>query len=309
VKASRSAAKFRRPRASPDLFTGQFLLHLEGEKNASPHTISTYRNALRNFQTFRPGLSWKAATVDDFRAFLFHLMKKDLARSSLRLTFSALRSFYNFLVIRNHLSINIIKLIDMPKLEKQLPKFLTVNQVNELVSAPGKSDKTKQAPDWQAGRDGAILELFYSTGMRRAELVALDVRDVDPISETVRVLGKGSKERICPVGGPALEAISHYRSQAKVHSGPLFINKSRRRISSRSIGTIVKKCLALAGLPADFTPHKLRHSFATHMLDNGADLRSVQELLGHASLSTTQIYTHVTADRLKRAYGAAHPRA
>ncbi len=294
---------------APDLFTRQFLLHLEAEKNSSPHTVTSYRSALGSFQTFRPGVTWKAASVDDFRAFLFHLMKKDTARSSIRLTFSALRSFYQYLVIRNHIITNIIKSIDMPKLEKQIPKFLTPNQVENLVKTPESHEKTQQAPEWQAARDGAILELFYSTGMRRAELVALDVRDLDPISETVRVMGKGSKERICPVGAPALESVSRYRQKAGVHAGPLFLNKSRQRISSRSVGLIVKKHLVAAGLPADFSPHKLRHSFATHMLDNGADLRSVQELLGHANLSTTQIYTHVTADRIKRAYGTAHPRA
>ena len=160
-----------------------------------------------------------------------------------------------------------------------------------------------------ASRDEAIFELFYSSGIRLAELVRLDVRDLDPISETVRVFGKGAKERICPVGLPALEAISRYRHKAGVHAGPLFINKSQRRLSARSVWLAMKKYLRESGLPADFSPHKLRHSFATHLLDNGADLRSVQSLLGHASLSTTQIYTHVTAERLKRAYSRAHPRA
>ncbi len=160
-----------------------------------------------------------------------------------------------------------------------------------------------------ASRDEAIFELFYSSGIRLAELVRLEVRDLDPISETVRVFGKGAKERICPVGSPALEAISRYRHKAGVHAGPLFINKSQRRLSARSVWLAMKKYLRESGLPADFSPHKLRHSFATHLLDNGADLRSVQSLLGHASLSTTQIYTHVTAERLKRAYSRAHPRA
>ena len=160
-----------------------------------------------------------------------------------------------------------------------------------------------------ASRDEAIFELFYSSGLRLAELVGLEVRDLDPISETVRILGKGAKERICPVGRPALEAISRYRHKAAVHAGPLFINKSHGRLSARSVWLAMKKYLRESGLPADLSPHKLRHSFATHLLDNGADLRSVQSLLGHASLSTTQIYTHVTAERLKRAYASAHPRA
>lgn len=236
-------------------------------------------------------------------------MKSGRARSSIRLTFSALRSFFQFLVIRNFIESNVIKQIDLPKTEKQIPKFLTTSQVGNFLEKPAQAEKQKQAPSWMAARDEAIFELFYSTGMRLSELVKLEVKDVDPISETARVLGKGSRERICPVGTPALEAISRYRQQAKVHSGPLFINKSRRRLSARSIWLAMKKYLRAAGLPDDLSPHKLRHSFATHMLDAGADLRSVQSLLGHASLSTTQIYTHVTAERLKRAYEGAHPRA
>ena len=160
-----------------------------------------------------------------------------------------------------------------------------------------------------AARDTAILELFYSSGLRLAELSALDVRDLDPIGETVRVMGKGSRERIVPVGSVALEALSQYRLRAGVNSGPLFINKSRKRLGHRSIWLMLKTYVREAGLPSTLSPHKLRHSFATHMLDNGADLRSVQSLLGHASLSTTQIYTHVTTERLKRAYDASHPRA
>lgn len=236
-------------------------------------------------------------------------MKAGRSRRSIRLAFSALRGFFDFLVLRQHIASNVIKTLDLPKLERTLPEFLTTTQVNTLLDKPAAVPKSKQAPEWMAARDAAILELFYSTGIRLSELVALDVRDVDPITETVRVLGKGSKERICPVGGPALEAISRYRSVAGVHAGALFINKSRKRLSARSVWLAMKKYLEAAGLPATLSPHKLRHSFATHLLDNGADLRSVQSLLGHASLSTTQIYTHVTAERLKRAYEQSHPRA
>lgn len=236
-------------------------------------------------------------------------MKAGRSRRSIRLAFSALRGFFDFLVLRQHLGSNVIKTLDLPKLERSLPEFLTTTQVNTLLDKPAELPKSKQAPEWMAARDTAILELFYSTGIRLSELVGLDVRDVDPITETVRVLGKGSKERVCPVGGPALEAISRYRSVAAVHAGPLFINKSRKRLSARSVWLAMKKYLEAAGLPATLSPHKLRHSFATHLLDNGADLRSVQSLLGHASLSTTQIYTHVTAERLKRAYEQSHPRA
>ncbi len=236
-------------------------------------------------------------------------MKAGRARSTIRLVFSALRSFYHFLVTRNHLKNNVLLDINLPKPEKQLPRFLTHSQVNSLLTTPRKGHQTKQAPAWAAIRNEAIFELFYSSGLRLAELVSLEVRDVDTISETVRVLGKGAKERICPVGRPALNAISRYCREARVHAGPLFINKSRSRLSGRSVWLAMKKYLREAGLPSDLSPHKLRHSFATHLLDNGADLRSVQSLLGHASLSTTQIYTHVTTERLKRAYLSAHPRA
>jgi site-specific recombinase XerD len=236
-------------------------------------------------------------------------MKSGRARSSIRLTFAALRSFYQFLVIRKILDSNIVKAIDIPKREKSLPKFLTVRQVESFLEKPVKSIRQKQAPLWMASRDEAIFELFYSSGLRLSELVRLEVKDLDPISETVRIFGKGAKERICPVGRPALAAISRYRQNAGVHAGPLFISKLRRRLSARSIWLAMKKYLREAGLPADLSPHKLRHSFATHLLDGGADLRSVQSLLGHASLSTTQIYTHVTAERMKRAYESAHPRA
>jgi site-specific recombinase XerD len=263
---------------------------------------------LESFRQFR-AVPWTKATREDFRAFLFHLIKAGRARASIRLTFSALRSFFAFLVLRKLFLNNVIKSLDLPKKEKQLPRFLTNSQVELFLEKPEKSHRHKQAPSWMGSRNEAIFELFYSCGLRLAELVRLEVRDVDAITETVRVFGKGAKERICPIGTPALEAISRYRQKADVHAGPLFINKSRRRLSGRSIWFAMKRYLREAGLPADLSPHKLRHSFATHLLDNGADLRSVQSLLGHASLSTTQIYTHVTAERLKRAYASAHPRA
>jgi site-specific recombinase XerD len=249
------------------------------------------------------------ATADHFRAYLFDLMKKGRSRATIRLQFAALRSFYNHLTERNAVASNVLKLVSLPKLEKKLPQFLTIPQVTALMEKPTAREKSKQATPWMAARDAAILELFYSSGLRLAELAALDVKDVDPIGETVRVMGKGSRERIVPVGGLALEAISRYRSEANVQTGALFLNKSRKRLGHRSIWLLLKNYVRAAGLPATLSPHKLRHSFATHLLDNGADLRSVQSLLGHASLATTQIYTHVTTERLKRAYDASHPRA
>ncbi len=248
-----------------DHLARQFLLYLEGEKNASPHTLTGYRIALQAFRDFRPGLSWKSATVDDFRTFLFQLMKSGRARSSIRLTFSALKSFYQFLVIRNFIDSNVIKQVDLPKTEKQILKFLTTTQVDGFLKKPGEAEKQKQAPAWMAAGTKPFLSSSTPPECASPELVKLDVKDVDPITETARVFGKGARERICPVGGPALEAISRYRQQAKVHAGPLFINKSRRRLSARSIWLTMKKYLRAAGLPDDLSPHKLRHSFATHL--------------------------------------------
>jgi integrase/recombinase XerC len=292
-----------------DRLAKEFLLYLEAEKNASPRTVSTYRTALQAFRKFHSEGAWNALCVEDFRAWMLHMMKAEMARASVRLRFAAMRSFYAFLQMRGKVLKNVLHEVLLPKREKSLPRFLTNAQVESLVKAPLKAEKNKQAPVWMADRDTAIIELFYSTGIRLAELVGLDVADVDPIGETARVTGKGARERICPVGGPALEAISRYRQAARVYAGPLFINKSRRRLSTRSVNFLLKLRLAQAGLPADLSPHKLRHTFATHLLDNGADLRSVQTLLGHSSLSTTQIYTHVTIERLKAAYHNAHPRA
>jgi site-specific recombinase XerD len=186
---------------------------------------------------------------------------------------------------------------------------LTAKQVVELLDAPLKVEKQKQAPEWMPLRDAAILELFYSSGLRLAELIALNVPDIDLFTESVRVLGKGRKERIVPIGKPALDAIQRYRQLAKVHSGPLFLSKVRRRLAPMNVWLAIQRYLRHTSIQVKVTPHKLRHSFATHLLDNGADLRAVQSLLGHASLSTTQIYTHVSVERLKLAYDEAHPRA
>ena len=292
-----------------DQLSDDFLDYLGGGKNYSPQTLRSYRQALGQFRKFRPGLAWTEARADDFRAYLFDLMKRGRSRATIRLSFAALRSFYNHLTDRGTIPSNVLKLVSLPKPEKSLPQFLTVPQVTALMESPSMRKKTKQATAWMAARDAAVLELFYSSGLRLAELASLDVKDLDPIGETVRVMGKGARERIVPVGGIALEAISRYRHEASVQSGPLFINKSRKRLGHRSIWLLLKACVREAGLPATLSPHKLRHSFATHLLDNGADLRSVQSLLGHASLTTTQIYTHVTTERLKKAYDAAHPRA
>lgn len=294
---------------APDPLVEQFLLYLEGARNVSPYTLRNYRAALVEFQVFRPHLSWTTAQDRDFREFLFALSKARQQKTTIRTKFAALRSFYRFALERKIVEIDPMVGVQLPKLEKHLPSFLTVSQMENLLAAPEAIQKEKQAPAWMASRDTAILELFYTSGMRLAELVGLNVADVDPISETVRVMGKGAKQRICPLGPEAAQAIQHYRHAAQVHTGPLFLNKQRTRLSRRSVWLLLKKYVQQEHLPATISPHKLRHTFATHMLDGGADLRSVQTFLGHESLSTTQIYTHVTTERLKTVYQKSHPRA
>jgi integrase/recombinase XerC len=298
------------PPSKKDRLVDQFLTYLEVERSASPRTVIAYRHALERFRAFRGGeVEWASATAVEFREFLLACMKQDMARSYVRLTFAALRSFYRFLMERAGLSTNPLKEVSLPKLEKKLPVVLSVAQVEELLQQPAQVKRKNQAPPWSASRDLAILELFYSSGLRLSELVALDVPDVDVYAESVRVLGKGRKERVVPVGDLALQAIQKYRQEAGVHAGPLFISKLRKRLSARSIWLILKRYVGQTSIQFPLSPHKLRHSFATHLLENGADLRSVQTLLGHANLSTTQIYTHVTVERLKKAYDESHPRA
>jgi len=285
------------------------------ERNASARTLRNYSHALNAYEEWRGDAfqSWRECTADDFRQYLFELMKQELARATIRLRFSALRSFYKYLVHRCGLGVNPLAEIQLPKPERKLPVVLSQSQIEQLLEMPLHMEPESRALPWQAGRDVAILELFYSSGLRVSELVALDVSDADFLSETLRVMGKGNKERHVPIGSHAMKALQKYRQQAAVHDGPLFINKnkdpSKRRLSARSVQMLLKKYLAATDIGFEVTPHKLRHTFATHMLDHGADLRSVQTLLGHASLSTTQIYTHVTKERMREAYDSAHPRA
>ena len=286
-----------------------FLHALEVERNVSPRTVTSYRHALTRFRAAIPTPGWSDLTADHFRRYLFECGKKGLAKPTQRLHFAALRTFYKYLAERHGLQANPLKEVLLPKLDRKLPVVLTMKQIDELLTAPLRVEKQAQAPVWMPARDAAILELFYSSGLRLAELVSLDVKSIDVFQESVRVLGKGRKERIVPVGAPALMAIQHYRQQARVESGPLFLSKVRKRLSATNVWLLVQRYLRHTSIPVKLSPHKLRHSFATHLLDAGADLRSVQSLLGHASLSTTQIYTHVTTERLKKAYDAAHPRA
>jgi tyrosine recombinase XerC len=296
--------------APGDQSLDSFLEYLSVEKNSSPRTLVNYRHAIEKFRDavtkFR---GWDRVDADDFRDYLYDCMKDGWARSTVRLHFAALRSFYKYLTRREGLQINPVVEIQLPKAEKKLPVVLTQAQVTKLLEMPFQVDQPKQAASWTASRDAAILELFYSSGIRLSELAALNVDDFDLHQECIRVFGKGSKERICPVGTPAAEAIHRYRNEARVLDGPLFISKLKKRLTTRAISDVFRKYHALSDIPVNVSPHKLRHSFATHLLDHGADLRSVQTLLGHASLSTTQIYTHVSIERMKTVYEKTHPRA
>ncbi len=247
--------------------------------------------------------------IDSVRSYLGLLNEKQYSKATIARKLATLRSFYKFLVKRNHISSNPVVSIRTPKQEKKLPRFLEYEEVKKLLSTPPVNT-------WLGARDRAILETLYSTGIRVSELVALNMDDIDFLGEVVHVRGKGKKERIAPIGSSALQVIQHYmefrskRAQSNAHfdSKVLFVNKHGSRLSTRSVRRKMDKYLKMAGLDPKISPHTLRHSFATHMLNNGADLRSVQELLGHQSLSTTQVYTHLTTKKLKEVYENAHPR-
>lgn len=313
------------PPPDTDPFVGQFLQHLTGDRGASPYTHRNYKQALDEFVRWHwqdhqvlPG--WETLERDDFRAYLRFLGRSKLSRAATQLRFSALRSFYKFLIRRGVLTSSPIRNISMPKIEKRLPRFLTVQQMIDLLQAPLTALKTAsdEVPDAELAsaclRDVAILETIYSCGLRISEICSLIAGDIQPQEQLVRVLGKGRKERQVPIGAPALDAIAHYWKtlpHVPANNEPAFRAKfdTPDPIYPRLIQLRLKRYLTMAGLDPKLTPHKLRHSYATHLLDAGADLRSVQELLGHAHLATTQIYTHLTTERLKQAYNQAHPRA
>jgi integrase/recombinase XerC len=299
------------PPLPPDPLVSGFLGYLRDELRSSDRTIENYRHALDSFRA-RPSISgrpWDDLTADDFRVCLFDMLKQEKSRATIRLHFAALRSYFKWLTQRRGFARNPLLDVQLPKAEKKLPVVFSVAQIGELLALPLSTPKDKQAAVWAPERDAAVLELFYSTGIRLSELASLNVADVDHCNGTLRVTGKGRKERLCPVGEPALAALQRYRHKAGVQEGPLFRSKLGGRITVRALSDIVEKYWRLSGLPMHLTPHKFRHSFATHLLNNGADLRSVQSLLGHASLSTTQIYTHVSTQRMRQVYDESHPRA
>ena len=313
--------KYRR-----DKWTSQFLEHLETERGASPYTRRNYGQTLREFtawhrQEQNQSPRWKILQRHHFRAWLRHLSRNNLSRSAIQLRFSALCSFYRYLVKKGELAEIPIKQISLPKANKRLPRFLTIDQMTNLLKAPlmemrRQTENASTSPNasFPFIRDAAILETIYSCGLRISELCRLLVQDIQWDDQLLRIMGKGKKERRLPIGAPALDSIRYYWQESqhpRLPHLPVFLANHRKNtpVYPKLIQMRLKKYLSQSGLDPAITPHKLRHSFATHMLNKGADLRSIQELLGHTNLATTQIYTHLSTEKLQAAYQKAHPRA
>jgi len=309
-----------------------FLRYLSGERDASEHTLKSYRMDILQFAAQRWGndgqrpFAWREADRYAARRFLAGFQKDGKKATTTNRKLSSLRSFYRFLIREGHADINPFSGVQSPKLPKRLPKVLSIVDVGRLLDAPRKTEpppgadknpRVQAFDNYARHRDAAILELLYSTGMRVSELTSLTADRIDYLSGVVKVRGKGKKERLCPMGNPAARALKMALEAregwllaiGRRGGSALFLNKHGGGLTTRSLERMLKKYAALVGLSPNLSPHALRHSFATHLLDAGADLRSVQELLGHASLSTTQIYTHVSIERLKQVYEQAHPRA
>jgi integrase/recombinase XerC len=303
----------------PDV--GDFLAHLEKERDVSPHTLSAYTRDLEDFTSFLSTHygtnSWNWQGVDrlTMRGFLGHLSRRGLSKRSSARALSAVRSLYRYLHRNEIVDANPARGVGTPKQDKYLPGYLDRAQIDLLFQ-----DAEARAMEGRFGdvRNLAILELFYSTGMRLSELTGIDRSDLDLVTQQVKVRGKGRKERIIPIGDHAQLALRNYESRrdemlrqlgARVDRTAVFVGPRGRRLTTRAVQKIVTKFLHALDEDAGLSTHSLRHTFATHLLDAGADLRAVQELLGHASVSTTQIYTHTSVERLKQVYQRTHPRA
>lgn len=311
------------PHKRSDGILDSFIEILDAEKGYSLHTLRAYRSDILDFIGFfleyqtdpkdPDGLDTREnqhlffarileLDKNGVRKYLSGQVRAKKSKRTISRRLSALKSFFDFLVRAGHIKMNPADTIPFPKLEKTIPRFLNIDDLFLLLD----SIKTDT---WLEKRNLAMFETFYSTGMRISEIHGLEMNDVDFKSQMIRVFGKGSKERVVPVGKRALDAICAYRETIDQPIAPVFLNKQYSRLSIRSIGRILAKIVNECGLTVPVSPHTLRHSFATHMLDSGADLRGIQEILGHASLSTTQVYTHVSMDRLMQVYDKAHPRS
>lgn len=288
-----------------------YVRYLEVERHASPYTLRNYTHDLRHFLEFLN--AQKVVSLEEvdrhlLRRYIASLQEAGLGKASVACKMSALRTFFRYLVQEKIISANPLLAVSSPKLDKRLPSFLSNEEVTRLLQTP-------DAVTPQGQRDRGILELFYASGLRVSEMASLDLSNVDLEAREIRVWGKGSKERVVLMGQPAASAIKLYLGEGrkklldKSRGEALFINRYGKRLSERSLQKIISSYAVKAGLDKRVHPHMLRHSFATHLLDGGADLRVVQELLGHAKLTTTQIYTHVTQSQARKVYLAAHPRA
>jgi len=293
----------------------RFIRFLSGEKRYSDYTLRNYLHAIRSFITWLDGPQ-KKVQISEVNQSLArdYIIESQQIRSkrTVRNHISALRSFYQFCQSRNYLNNNPFRNLTLPKLEKKLPVFLSQDELIQLLEAPLKLEIGSPHAEMIKVRDRIIMELLYGGGLRVSEVVGLNHGDLDLPKSLVRILGKGRKERVVPIPERTSSLLISFRESFCLDassSSPLFTSSKAQRLTSRNVQLRLKKYLAFCQLPQDVTPHKLRHSFATHLLDNGADLRSVQELLGHSSLSTTQVYTHVSVGRLKKAHKLAHPRA
>ena len=297
------------------LLVDQFLLHLRAQRNFARNTIKAYQFDLGEFLAYAAGKAASAAALDRLlmRGYIAFLSDRKVSRNTLLRKISAVRSFVQYLLETAQLETDPFDLITIPKKEKRLPRFLTEGEVGKLQDYNRPEEvNAKEKGYYFALRDFALFELVYSSGLRRSEAAGLNIGDLDLYSGFARVMGKGSRERLVPVGDKALSAIREYletRPKPLAHGNPLFLNHRNTRLSGAGIALIFKKMAKRARFARPMNPHSVRHSFATHLLDHGCDLKSVQEMLGHKNLQTTEIYTHVSLERLEEVYDKAHPRA
>lgn len=289
-----------------DRWVEKFINYLRIEKNASPHTLRSYSKDLDTLKQSLGQTPWEKVDLLGLRQFVAQQRTAHLSKVTIARRVATIRSFFRFLYREGFLTVNPAAGLSRPKQDRKLPAFLSMEEAKRLVEAP-------RGEDWMSLRDKALLETLYSTGLRVSEGVGLKIEDVDLIGGTVRVIGKGRKERLVPLGSFSIQAIRRYLKaigpSVESPQRPLFHNRFHQGLTDRSVRRILNRYLRDLSVTQRISPHALRHSFATHLLDRGADLRSVQELLGHQSLTTTQIYTHVSMERLKQVYESAHPRA
>ncbi len=285
-----------------------FLNYLKTERNVSPHTVRSYLSDLEQLFDYLGETDLASIDHQVLRQFMAHLMKRKVKKSSIARKLSAIRTFFKYLNRQGILTSNPARLVATPRREKRLPSVLTADDAQRLMEAP--VPRKTQGRDTVL-RDRAVLETLYSTGIRASELIGINQEDIDRHGSLIRIRGKGRKERIVPIGGKALEALDAYSesSSRNPDSAALFTGSAGKRLTARTVQRILENYKKKLGLQQMASPHTLRHSFATHLLESGADLRSIQELLGHSSLSTTQRYTHLNLDSLMETYDKAHPKA